>query len=125
MGTCHRNHCPDCLWSKHVDLNKSGDKKAQCLAMMEPVGLTFKQEGFDKFGNRKKGEIMIIHRCINSDKISINRIAADDNPETILEVFNNSFTLNTEIKNKLKQSKIVLLVKTDETEIKNQLFGKN
>jgi hypothetical protein len=27
-GTSHRNHCPSCLWSRHLDRNVPGDRKA-------------------------------------------------------------------------------------------------
>jgi len=116
IGTEHRNHCPFCLWSGHVDLNKPGDRKAKCGAGMEPVGLTFKQEGLDKYGQPKKGEIMIIHRCAECGKISINRIAGDDNPEAILDVLKNP--------QKISQDDIKLLTEKDKKEILTQLFGK-
>ena len=83
---------------------------------MEPVGLTFKQEGLDKYGQPKKGEIMIIHRCAECGKISINRIAGDDNPEAILDVLKNP--------QKISQDDIKLLTEKDKKEILTQLFGK-
>ena len=116
MGIEHRNHCPFCLWSKHVDLNKPGDRKAKCGAGMEPVGLTFKQEGMDKYGRPKQGEIMIIHRCAECGKISINRIAGDDEPKAILNVLKNS--------KKFSQDGIKFLTGKDKKEILTQLFGK-
>ncbi len=42
MGTENRNHCPFCLWSKHVDI-KPGDRAQLCHGLMKPVGLTFKK----------------------------------------------------------------------------------
>jgi hypothetical protein len=124
MGTANRNHCPHCLWSKHVDQNP-GDRKSDCHCSMEPIGLTFKQEGLDKYGNLRQGELMVIHRCLKDDKISINRIAADDDPEKILEVFQQSLTLNSETKEKIQNLGINLLTQKDEDEIRTQLFGKN
>ncbi len=41
-GDGFTDHCPDCLWSKHVDINP-GDRKANCGGLMEPVGI--KKEG--------------------------------------------------------------------------------
>jgi len=35
-GNGFTNHCPDCLWSKHVDVNP-GDRAEECGGMMEPV----------------------------------------------------------------------------------------
>jgi hypothetical protein len=123
IGTRNRNHCPHCLWSKHVDKNP-GDREAQCGKGMEPIGLTFKHEGTDKYGQPRQGELMIVHRCTEDGKISINRIAGDDNPERILEIFHKSPTLDENIKNELKKIGIDLLDSKDEAEIKLQLFGK-
>ena len=33
-GVNNRNHCPYCLTSRHVDLNKPGDRRATCLSKM-------------------------------------------------------------------------------------------
>ena len=38
IGTGYTNHCPQCLWSKHVDITP-GDRLAQCQGMMRPVSL--------------------------------------------------------------------------------------
>lgn len=29
-GTSYTNHCPNCLWSKHVDQNVPGDRAELC-----------------------------------------------------------------------------------------------
>lgn len=124
MGTLHRNQCPFCLWSKHVDLKVSGDRKSACLGAMEPIGLTFKEEGVDKYGHPRQGEVMIIHHCLECNKYSINRIAADDDPQTILAVFEKSLTLPQEIKDEIKNQNIRLLDDKDREEIRTQLLGK-
>lgn len=123
LGTSNRNHCSSCLWSKHVDLDTPGDRKANCKDKMEPIGLTFKQVGLDKWGKQKQGELMIIHSCCGCNKISINRIAGDDNPEEILKVLKSSENLDRKIKDNLEQSGIDLLTQDDLPEIKTQLFG--
>lgn len=51
VGNGYTNHCPECLWSKHVDVHP-GDRAAGCLGLMEPVELTI--HGSDK---------IIKHRC--------------------------------------------------------------
>jgi len=35
-GNGYTDHCPICLWGKHVDVNP-GDRAAKCAGMMEPV----------------------------------------------------------------------------------------
>jgi ribosome biogenesis GTPase / thiamine phosphate phosphatase len=74
-GTQHRNHCPQCLRSVHLD-NKPGDRAARCGGMMEPVAVWV----------RKGGEWAIIHRCSECGVFSSNRIAADDNEALLLSL---------------------------------------
>lgn len=74
-GTEHRNHCPNCLWSLHVDL-RTGDRRSGCRGQMEPVGIA----------TRHGGEWMLIHRCTNCGMLRMNRIAGDDNPLPLLSL---------------------------------------
>ena len=122
IGTAHRNHCPYCLWSKHVDKEKSGDRKSMCQAEMTPIVLTFKHEGFDKYGKVRQGELMIVHRCMECGKVNINRIAGDDSEETILLLLQQK-NITNELGSILKQSDIDLLGKKDEDRVRKQLFG--
>lgn len=120
IGTKNRNHCPFCLYSKHLDENIPGDRKSNCKFEMKPICLTFKNEGIDKYGKKIQGEIMVVHECCNPNckKISINRIAGDDDPNVILEV------LDSSISNKIVlPDSIVALNESDRDEVKNQLFG--
>lgn len=36
VGTEHRNHCPSCLWSRHVD-HTPGDRASTCGSLMQPI----------------------------------------------------------------------------------------
>jgi len=60
-GNGYTNHCPACLWSKHVDVNP-GDRAEECQGMMEPVALELKEELFriihkcEKCGHEKKNK---------------------------------------------------------------------
>jgi len=36
-GDGFTNHCPKCLWSKHVDVFP-GDRKGSCNGLMKPIG---------------------------------------------------------------------------------------
>ena len=74
-GSDHRNHCPNCLTSLHVD-NRPGDRAADCGGYMDPVAVWVK----------KNGEWAIIHRCRQCGKMSANRIAADDNPMKLMAI---------------------------------------
>lgn len=74
-GTQHRNHCPHCLASLHVD-DTPGDRKSMCGGIMEPISIWVKS----------KGEWAIVHRCKKCGKLSTNRIAADDNPVLLMSM---------------------------------------
>jgi hypothetical protein len=63
----YRNHCPSCLWSKHVDV-KPGDRAADCLGLMRPIGLDYRSS---------KGW-MIVHECEGCGHQQRNRTAVDD-----------------------------------------------
>lgn len=74
-GTMHRNHCPRCLSSLHLDV-EPGDRAADCGGVMEPIAVWV----------RKNGEWAIIHRCKECGELSSNRIAADDNPLKLMSL---------------------------------------
>jgi rubrerythrin len=40
-GTGYTDHCPECLWSKHVDINP-GDRQADCGGEMKPISIEIK-----------------------------------------------------------------------------------
>jgi hypothetical protein len=69
-GTRHRNHCPGCLWSRHVDDDTPGDRDADCGASMEPIAVTV----------RGDGEWVLVHRCLGCGALRLNRTAGDDSP---------------------------------------------
>lgn len=121
IGTAHRNHCPFCFASRHVDLKKSGDRRSECGAKMLAIGLTFKNEGIDKYGKKRQGELMFIHECTGCDKISINRIAGDDDDKKILELFDASLKLNSQKISELKNEGIEILGEDDRSTVAKQL----
>ncbi|MBN1169024.1 RNHCP domain-containing protein [Candidatus Woesebacteria bacterium] len=124
IGTKHRNHCPYCLWSLHVD-NRPGDRMCDCRSRMKPIGLTFGQLQINRYTGRTTGEIKLVHLCLGCSAIKVNRIAGDDNCHTILEVFNSSLEISTELKNRLERQDIFLLTKEDKDELLIALFGYN
>jgi hypothetical protein len=121
-GVQNRNHCPYCLWSRHVDLTQPGDRMSACKAVMQPIGLTVKH-GRNKYGNARSGELMLIHRCSDCGKISINRVAADDLSESLLEIFHASTGMDSLTQSKLEVSGIRLLRGEDIWLVINQLHG--
>lgn len=43
-GTDHRNHCPNCLSSLHVDI-EPGDRASDCGGIMEPAAVWVRRGG--------------------------------------------------------------------------------
>ena len=75
-GTAHRNHCPHCLTSLHVDRRVPGDRASECRGRMTVLGLSV----------RPDGEWMLIHHCLACGELSANRIAGDDNALALLRL---------------------------------------
>lgn len=71
-GNGYTNHCPKCLWSRHVDVNP-GDRAAACGGMMEPIRI----EG-------SAAAYRIVHRCEKCGFLRPNAVSPDDDPEAIL-----------------------------------------
>lgn len=74
-GSKHRNHCPNCLCSVHVD-NEPGDRASLCHGTMDPIAVWV----------RKGGEWALIHKCRQCGNLSSNRVAADDNPMLLMSI---------------------------------------
>jgi len=73
-GTGYTDHCPSCLFSKHVDIFP-GDRKIKCGGIMEPIGAT-----------KRKGKWQILYRCQKCGYKRFNKIAPEDNKEKIAEL---------------------------------------
>ena len=73
FGGSYRNHCPFCLWSKHVDGPIPGDRVEPCHGLMEPIGIATKSGG----------EYTLIQRCTKCGFERKNRIAGDDNVDLV------------------------------------------
>lgn len=124
-GVVNRNHCPYCLHSRHIDLYDPGDRLGACKALMAPVGLTLKRSR-DKYTPDNHGELMLVHRCITCGELSINRIAADDDPEILLAILKNSTKDRSALLNECRIKGIRLLEeKSHRYLVQSQLFGRS
>ncbi len=121
-GVHNRNHCPYCLWSRHLDLYQAGDRLCACKSKMQPVGLTLKRMN-KKYGHAQQGELMLIHFCIECGEISINRIAADDDADTIFTIFQNSLRLEPAVHNAIQRNGVQALHNADAGIVRARLFG--
>ncbi len=69
-----RDHCPFCLYSKHLDINP-GDRLNTCHGLMKPIGI-------EKF----KDTFKIIYKCSTCGEIHKNIALRDDNMDLIIEL---------------------------------------
>lgn len=119
-GVQNRNHCPYCLWSRHVDWQLAGDRMSACKANMEPIGLTVKQN-YKKYASMGNGELMLVHRCNDCGRISINRIAGDDLPGKLMDIYHASEDIDAITRDNLQESGIWLLQGTEFELVSRQL----
>ena len=75
-----RDHCPYCLYAKHVDIFP-GDRKEECHGILEPIGIE---------NNPKKGYV-IVYRCEKCHQLHKNKVAEDDDKEVIRKVSNKTY----------------------------------
>ena len=73
-GNGYTNHCPLCLWSRHVDVNP-GDRASACGGMMGPVWA-------GKDGNKE----MILHRCVRCGFERRKELVAGDNFDEFVKI---------------------------------------
>jgi DNA-directed RNA polymerase subunit RPC12/RpoP len=121
-GVRNRNHCPYCLSSRHMDLFEPGDRLAACRSVMQPIGLTVKRSN-KKYARHGQGELMLIHLCASCGQLSINRIAADDDPEMVNTIYTRSAQVDNETRIRLERLGIQLLTARDAIVVQTQLFG--
>lgn len=69
-----RDHCPFCLYSKHVDINP-GDRKNNCKGMLKPIGI-----------EKSKKTFKIIYECIKCHELHKNIVATDDDFNKIINI---------------------------------------
>ncbi|MGB7957279.1 MAG: RNHCP domain-containing protein [Minisyncoccia bacterium] len=76
-GNGYTNHCPACLWSRHVDVNP-GDRAATCGGLMEPIG-----------AEQKNGAWVILHRCVKCGFERKNKTVPEDDFDVMLRISTN------------------------------------
>ena len=65
-GSGYTNHCPQCLWSKHVDIDP-GDRASDCEGLMEPLRL-----------EEKDGAPRVLHRCMLCGHEKWNQVSEEE-----------------------------------------------
>ncbi len=77
VGNGYTNHCPKCLWSKHVDINP-GDRASECQGMMRPVGMDI-----------DRGEYYLMYRCEKCSFKRRKKTEKEDNFDEIIKISKN------------------------------------
>ena len=76
-GNGYTNHCPKCLWSKHVD-NNPGDRLSDCGGMMKPISV-----------DQSNGRWIIIHKCEKCGKTIRQHASDNDDMDAIIALGTN------------------------------------
>lgn len=71
-----RDHCPYCLYSKHVDMNP-GDRANSCQGLLKPIDI-------EKFKDTYK----IIYQCEKCKELHKNILANDDDMSIVIAISN-------------------------------------
>lgn len=76
-GDGYTNHCPKCLFSKHVDVDP-GDRLNECRGLMEPM---------DAF--LKEGKWILVQRCQKCGEEKRIKVREEDSKKEIEKILKN------------------------------------
>lgn len=74
-GKGYTDHCPNCLWGKHVD-DKPGDRAEKCHGLMEPISAVYETDYF-----------MINYKCAKCGVKKRFKSAPEDNNEVLQRLY--------------------------------------
>lgn len=74
IGNGYTNHCPECLFSMHVDINP-GDREAECGGLMKPIDLKITSENY-----------VIKHQCLKCGHEKSNKSGKNDNYQMLIDL---------------------------------------
>lgn len=77
-GNGYTNHCPRCLWSKHVDINP-GDRQSKCGGLMQPQNAFWKNQQW-----------YLEHRCLKCGTIRKIKLNDQDNLDVLELIMENN-----------------------------------
>ena len=80
VGNGYTDHCPKCLWGKHVDREIPGDRASDCRGMLEPVEAVYQMSDL-RFQIKYK-----CRKCRHEFRV---RSYEEDNRELLMELANN------------------------------------
>lgn len=77
-GDGYTDHCPKCLWGRHVDDQIPGDRASDCGGMMEPVRVLY-----------EKGKYKINYKCEECKHEFWVKAGKNDNKYKLIELVRN------------------------------------
>ncbi len=81
LGYTARDHCPHCLYSKHVDVFP-GDRGSTCQGELIPIAVEI----------NKKAGYKIVYRCLKCKSVTKNIMAEDDDMDLVIELSTNQIS---------------------------------
>jgi len=78
-GSGYTNHCPKCLWSKHVDVFP-GDRKEECGGLMRPIGR-----------EQKGGDWYVIQKCEKCGREWKNKLVKRDDFDVLVDILREDY----------------------------------
>ena len=73
-GNGYTDHCPNCLWSKHVDIDP-GDRLSPCKGLMKPIKI-----------EKQKDKYRVVNRCEICGHEKTNNLASNDNWDAVFDI---------------------------------------
>ncbi len=77
-GNGYTNHCPQCLFSKHVD-NNPGDRASECCGLMVPKEIQVKGDTYT-----------ITHQCKKCGHTKPNKVSPEDDFKEVVKISSNN-----------------------------------
>jgi uncharacterized Zn finger protein len=74
QGNGYTDHCPKCLYSKHVDINP-GDRASECNGLMQPLSVEV-----------KGGKFKIYYKCLKCGYTHKVKTTEQDNMDLIISL---------------------------------------
>ncbi len=74
VGNGYTNHCPNCLYSLHVDINP-GDRLSDCKGIMIPLRTEYSKDIF-----------IIYHKCLKCGVIKKVKADKSDNKDLLIKL---------------------------------------
>ena len=79
VGDGYTDHCPKCLWGKHVDEEIPGDRASDCRGLMEPVGAKLIMSNV---------KFLINYKCTKCRHVFTVREGKGDDREKLMKLLN-------------------------------------